>query len=80
MLVPVSSCLTSLKLTLYSLPNPLSEDRMMARTSLLVCLLAASSYAFAVQQPATFAARSAALRMTGGDAPPPPPVDLKVRQ
>jgi formate/nitrite transporter len=38
--------------------------------------LAASSYAFALQQPAPFAARTTALKMTGGDALPPP-VDLK---
>lgn len=55
------------------------KDRMMARTSLLLCLLATSSYAFAVPQPPTFAARTAALKMAGGDGPPAPPVDLKVR-
>jgi hypothetical protein len=52
--------------------------KMIARTFLLLCVLAASSYAFAVQQPAPFAARTTALKMTGGDALPPP-VDLKVR-
>jgi hypothetical protein len=54
---------------------------MIARNSLLLCLLAASSYAFAVKQPSTFAARSAALEMTGGGTllSPPPIVDLKVR-
>lgn len=54
--------------------SPSYTDRMMARTSLLLCLLAASSYAFAVQQPATFAARSTALKMSsGGSSTPPPP-------
>lgn len=54
----------------------------MARSSLLLCLLAVSSYAFAVKQPSTFAARSTALKMTGGSMPPPPTTPmptLKVR-
>ena len=48
---------------------------MVARITLLVGLLASSSYAFAsIQQPTAFSARSTALRMSGGDAP----LDLKV--
>eukprot|EP00550_Attheya_septentrionalis_P003043 CAMPEP_0198281444 /NCGR_PEP_ID=MMETSP1449-20131203/1380_1 /TAXON_ID=420275 /ORGANISM="Attheya septentrionalis, Strain CCMP2084" /LENGTH=306 /DNA_ID=CAMNT_0043977215 /DNA_START=129 /DNA_END=1049 /DNA_ORIENTATION=- len=47
---------------------------MVARSTLLVGLLASSSYAFAsIQQPSAFSARSTALRMSGGDAP----LDLK---
>jgi hypothetical protein len=42
--------------------------------SFIFCLFTASSYAFAVPQPA-FTAKSVALNMAGGDLPP----DLKVR-
>lgn len=47
----------------------------MVRSTLVLCLLAASSYAFAVKQPTrtTFTARATALKMSGGDAP----LDLK---
>jgi hypothetical protein len=54
---------------------------MFSFKTLLVCLLAGSSAAFAVQQPqAIVQSRSAALKMTGGAAPAPagPPPDLKV--
>jgi hypothetical protein len=46
--------------------------------NLLVCLLAGSSAAFAVQQPHSPLQKSNVLKMSGGaDAPPP---DLKVSQ
>jgi hypothetical protein len=54
---------------------------MMQLKNLLICLLAGSSAAFAVQQPHSPLQKSSVLKMSGGavDAPPPPP-DLKVSQ
>lgn len=45
---------------------------MLGKSALLLCLLAGSSSAFAVQQPKAFAPRtSVALKMSGGGDPVP---------
>ena len=52
---------------------------MIARIPLLVCLLAGSSAAFAVQeQSKTFMPKKTVLSMTGGAVPAPPVPTLKV--
>jgi hypothetical protein len=53
---------------------------MMVRTFFLCLLATSSSYAFATQQRPAFSAKSVALTMVGGDAPPPLKVRIRVSQ